>query len=524
MIQLILQKNSVFSRTFSILMRPTPEQEQIIECGSSFLKVNAFAGTGKTTTLVQYAGARPRTKMLYIAFNKAIQTEAQHKFGAGSNVKCVTSHGLAFPRFGSLYANANKLVDRIRVNQAVDALGLKEYPEDFKMYVADSVLKSIDRYLVSDSEEFDEDSIARYLVPGSEVDPSDIALLSKKLWAKMCDVGDPSVGMVHDGYLKLYSLSKPRLNYDSILFDEAQDANPVTADLVENQSCARVIVGDNHQSIYSFRGATNAMRKFDAELTLYLTKSFRFGQEIADVGNALLKNFKGERKQLIGTDAPSHIGGISRSANHLFIARANATIFDEAVQMVNAGRKIGFIGGISGYRMGEVLDSYNLWSGNKRDIKSPYLKTFKSFETMAEYSNAVDDKELKSLVRAVKNNGSKIPRLVKQISGGTVEESKNVDVWLSTPHKAKGLEHDNVRMADDFMDLMSDTGGIRKIEFKELEEVNIVYVVATRAKKALSPYPDLAKLLIHEKNVKKQERMPEWARPAGIAARAVPKR
>lgn len=504
-------------------MPQTPEQSQIIESESAFLKVNAFAGTGKTTTLVGYAKARPRAKFLYIAFNKPIQIEAKQKFLSG-NVKCMTSHGLAFPNFGSHYANADKLVPKIRVNEAIRALDLAKYPEEFKLYVGDTVLKTIDRFLASDATDFEEDVIARHLVPGSEIQAEDVAILAKKLWAKMCDLKDPSIGMVHDGYLKLFSLSNPRLNYDVILFDEAQDANPVTAAFVEAQACSKVVVGDSHQSLYSFRGATNAMKKFEAEETLYLTKSFRFGQGIADVANSILKNYKNERRLLTGTDSPSHIGGIIRTAKQAVIARANGTIFDEAVQIINSGRKVGFVGGIEGYRMGEVLDVFNLRMGNKKDIKSPYLRTFKSFETLDEYSGAVDDKELKSLARAVKNHGHKIPTLVNQIRNGTASEAKDIDVWLSTGHKAKGLEFDNVRMADDFMDLMNDTGGIRKIDFKDQEEANIVYVVATRAKKALQPYPQLAQLLAFEKNALIQQKMPEWARPAGPAARAAPRR
>lgn len=504
-------------------MQQTSEQEQIIESESSFLKVNAFAGTGKTTTLVAYAKARPRAKFLYVAFNKPIQLEAQRKFTEG-NVKCMTSHGLAFPKFGSLYANANKLVPKIRVNEVIEALDLKKYPEEFKLYVGDTVLRTVERFLSSDAIDFEEDTIARHLVPGSEVDAADIAILAKKLWSRMSDVKDPQIGMVHDGYLKLFSLSAPRLYYDIILFDEAQDANPVTTAFVEAQNCSKVVVGDNHQSLYSFRGATNAMKKFDAEETLYLTKSFRFGQGIADIANSILKNFKNERRLLTGTSNPAHVGPILKTAKQAVIARTNGTIFDEAVQIINSGRKIGFIGGVEGYRMGEVLDVFNLRMGNKSSIKSPYLRTFKSFETLDEYSRAVDDKELKSLARAVKAHGSKTPVLVDKIRKGMGADAKDVDVWLSTAHKSKGLEFDSVRMADDFMDLMSDTGGIRKIDFKEQEEANIVYVVATRAKKALQPYPQLTQLLAHEKNTLIQQKMPEWARPAGASARVMPRR
>lgn len=58
----------------------TDEQQAVIALDSPTVAVNAFAGTGKTATLVAWAQARPQQKLLYIAFNKAIQLEAARRF------------------------------------------------------------------------------------------------------------------------------------------------------------------------------------------------------------------------------------------------------------------------------------------------------------------------------------------------------------------------------------------------------------------------------------------------------------
>lgn len=43
----------------------------------------------------------------------------------------------------------------------------------------------------------------------------------------MQNVQDKKVVMTHDGYLKLYQLSRPSLSYyDCLLIDEAQDLTP----------------------------------------------------------------------------------------------------------------------------------------------------------------------------------------------------------------------------------------------------------------------------------------------------------
>jgi len=47
------------------------------------------------------------------------------------------------------------------------------------------------------------------------------------LWREMKNIQNGSIGMTHDGYLKLYQLSGPTLpQYDVILIDEAQDLTP----------------------------------------------------------------------------------------------------------------------------------------------------------------------------------------------------------------------------------------------------------------------------------------------------------
>lgn len=498
-------------------MQSTAEQLAIVQSEAEFLRVNAFAGTGKTTTLVQYAKARAHESMFYLAFNKPIQLEAQRKFP--SKVKCMTSHGLAFPKFGSVYADAGKLVKRLRVNEVVDALGLGNYPEDFRLYVADTAMKTVDRFLASAAPKIHEQLCDGLITPGAGVMAGDIVALAEKLWAKMQDTKDGSIGMVHDGYLKLFQLSGPVMRYDTILFDEAQDANPVTAAIVDAQNARKVVVGDSHQQLYSFRGASNAMRKFKATETLFLTRSFRFGQGIADVANMVLSNYKGERRQIEGTSEPAHIGHFARSSPCAVIARANATLFDEAAQAIGQGKRVHFIGGIAGYRIGEVMDTYNLWSGNRERIQNPYLKSFKEFDRMDDYAGAVDDKELKSLIGLVKRHGSKLPRLVDQIKSGAVDEASAATVLLSTAHKAKGLEFNNVRLTDDYLKLLDDHGRPRKIEFEEQEEANIVYVALTRAKKALCPFPDLEGLIAHEKAKANADRLPDWARPVVAPSR-----
>jgi hypothetical protein len=87
-------------------MNLTDEQHAIcqaardLDVGSS-LKIQAFAGTGKTTTLAAIAESLGQRKFLYLVFNRAAADEAEHKMP--SNVTVRTAHALAFRSVGYVY-------------------------------------------------------------------------------------------------------------------------------------------------------------------------------------------------------------------------------------------------------------------------------------------------------------------------------------------------------------------------------------------------------------------------------------
>ena len=75
-------------------MQFTAEQLTAINTNDD-LVINAVAGSGKTTTLIEYARTRPaNSKILYLAFNKTVKTEAIQKFNKAElkNVKVETGH------------------------------------------------------------------------------------------------------------------------------------------------------------------------------------------------------------------------------------------------------------------------------------------------------------------------------------------------------------------------------------------------------------------------------------------------
>lgn len=454
----------------SIKLGPSAEQQAVIDSKAETLVVNAFAGTGKTTTLIEYALARPRQRITYLAFNQAIKAEAARRFP--SNVKCMTTHGLAFPSFGSRYQGK---VGQIKPSTLARQMNLTPIQ-------AGAALETINNYLYSTDDKLDEEHIAG-MVQSS--DQGAILDLARNVWKKMCDTGDTSVFIPHDGYLKLYQVSKPRINTDIILFDEAQDANPTTLDIVRQQRCGKVFVGDKNQAIYGFRQSVDALNNIKADERLDLTTSFRFGSGTAALATLLLRDWKGEQKIIRGMGEYQTGFVVNQNAPHAVIGRTNSGIFDAAVQSLLNKRPYGFVGGVEGYRMDMIKDAYYLKKNLRSSMKDAMLLGFQNFAEMENYAAAMDDKELKMLAKIIDTYGDDIPRLRDAIKANARMVLDGTEVALSTAHKSKGLEWNSVLMLDDYFELKEKVGQDGQIEPPSEEELNIIYVAATRAKKNL---------------------------------------
>ena len=76
--------------------KPTPEQHAVVDAvlGGGHLKIKAYAGAGKTSTLRLIADRLPGKRGSYLAFNKEIAQHARRGFPP--NVSARTVHSLAY--------------------------------------------------------------------------------------------------------------------------------------------------------------------------------------------------------------------------------------------------------------------------------------------------------------------------------------------------------------------------------------------------------------------------------------------
>lgn len=479
-------------------MELTQEQYDIINSTGN-IKINAVAGSGKTTTIIEYANARPKgSKILYLAFNKSVKLEAIKKFRSKGldNVQVETAHSLAYKNIVirsnykvrpqgyksyeiaellNLHGNGDKITDYIIANHI----------NKFIAYFCNSNVQKIKdlNYLdiVSDKK-------AKVFVTSFY---TNIEKHTRLLLSKM-DKGE--IEITHDFYLKKFQLSNPQLNYDYILFDEGQDASPAMLDIFMKQKATKVIVGDTHQQIYSWRYAVNSLEKTDYE-TFNLSTSFRFSQDIADLAMEII-----QWKKHLCELKPVSITGIGKSTEHktkAVLARTNLGLLLKAIEYVTEKKevkKIYFEGNINSYTYADegasLYDVLNLYNRKHYLIKDKLIKAMRNMFELEDYIKKTEDVQLGMMVEIVNEYENEIPDIINAIKAKHVEndEKEKAEIIFSTVHRSKGMEYDTVQLVNDFITedkLFKNLNGEEGILSKLNEEINLLYVAVTRTKNSI---------------------------------------
>lgn len=478
-------------------MELTNEQEAIIN-SSGNIKINAVAGSGKTTTIIEYAKARKNAKkILYLAFNKSVKLEAAKKFTDKGlkNVKVETAHSLAYKYvvFGSNY---KVRAQGYKTNEIAELLNLQGNGEKHTEYIiANHVNKFIayfcnsDKPKVQDLDYLNLVSDAKALVFVKSFYPY-IEQQTRLLLSKM-DKGE--IEITHDFYLKKFQLHSPQLGYDFILFDEGQDASPAMLDIFLKQDATKVIVGDTHQQIYGWRHAVNSLGKADFT-TFHLSTSFRFSQPIANLAMQILtwKSHIEEHKPIAITGK----GNNKENKTKAVLARTNLGLLLKVIEYVTEKKTVKHIyfeGNINSYTYADegasLYDVLSLDNGKHHLIKDNLIKAMKDIAELEDYIEKTEDVQLGMMVEIVKEYGNEIPGIIKAIKDKHIDgdEKEKAEVIFSTVHRCKGMEYDSIHLVEDFMteeklkEITEDkTKGISNAKLHE--EVNLLYVAVTRTK------------------------------------------
>jgi superfamily I DNA/RNA helicase len=476
----------------------TGEQKAII-ASTGNIKINAVAGSGKTTTLIEYARARPKERILYLAFNRAVKLEAERKFAENkvANVRIETAHSLAFSAIVRAHDYRIKS-EGYKTQEIVSILKLENYDGHHTNFIlANHIIAFIGAFCNSDKDKVQQidyeegvrDPIAKDFATRYKGEISH----QTRLFLDKMNRGE--IPVTHDFYLKKFQLSRPSLNYDTILFDEGQDASPAMLQIFLSQHANKVIVGDGHQQIYGWRHAVNSLDKVDYP-AFDLSASFRFDKDIASLARGVIA-----WKRHLGLPSAIKITGSGKPGKiqtRAVIARTNTGLLVKAIELLIEKKEIGsvyFEGRIENYTYaGEgasIYDVLNLYSGEKEWIRDPMIAGMKNIDDLEEYIDNTGDAQLRMLVEVVKEYGKKIPGYIRQLKECHIghDDKRKADMIFSTVHRCKGMEYDEVTLAEDFMteekiqDLLDSEEPADKARLTE--EINLLYVAVTRAKSVL---------------------------------------
>lgn len=474
----------------------TKEQEAVVK-SSGNIKINAVAGSGKTTTLLAYAGARPKQRILYLAFNKAVKMEAEKKFADNgyTHVRVETAHSLAYACIvpGSPYTIKK---DGYKIPEIAAILELTEYTGKHTGYIIATHINAWTAWFCnSDKQKLQELDYASTVTEPEAHEfvtrHKEVILHQSRLFMDKMNRG--AIPITHDFYLKKFQLGKPILPYDTILFDEGQDASEAMLHVFLSQPAVKVIVGDQHQQIYGWRYAVNSLEKVDYP-AFQLSTSFRFSQDIADLAAKVVAWKKRMKKpagiSIVGAGKP-----VNDVKTRAVLARTNAGLLVKAIEMLIEKKEIGsvyFEGRIENYTYAadgaSIYDVLNLYTGEKDRIRDPLIASMASMEELEDYIDNTGDAQLSMLVDLVMEYGRKIPGYIKKLKEGHLEhnDKQKADMIFSTVHRCKGIEYDEVTLAADFITEDKIAAFMARQEDIDLdklaEEVNLLYVAVTRTK------------------------------------------
>lgn len=490
----------------------SPYQEAIfswVEHDQGHLVVEAVAGSGKTTTLVKCLDfIDEKSKVLMSAFNTDIVNELKKKTKDRENVEVRTLHslGLLFikrniPQVSAIpepFKYDSYIKNNIRELSSINTFTLRG--REFYRY-SDNIKKYVDFgrfYLCQTVKDLDfiED---RYGID-TIADEKEVALQVME-WGKNALETIDYVDMV---WLPNVLFLKPLgLLFDFIFIDECQDMNKAERELVLKcfkMGTRMMSVGDSSQMLYEFSGADpesfNTLKSLPNTKCLPLSISYRCGKNIVDFAKKIVPTIEANENAIDG----QIIRNVSLDAvkdGDMILCRNNAPL----VQIYNEFLKLGKKSFIRGKDIGNNLKS--IVNSTKQDVLNAdckedgvfvrlYDDLFVSRNKLMEKFDIDADTALNSpqiqnkldMINALEilaEGINKSEEIIEKIDEIFPKRDKKDGISLSTIHKAKGLEANNVFIACE--SLMPSKSAKKDWEIRQ--EYNLMYVAYTRAKNTL---------------------------------------
>lgn len=491
--------------------QPSKYQEAIFEFvrnSQGNLVIEASAGSGKTTVLVNILRLLDaKTKKLFCAFNTDIVKELKRKTKGIENVDVRTMHSL-----GNLMILRNLNVDYIPIvetkykehiysnigdyTNTINSIGKKGY-----MKYVNNVSKLVDfaRYNLADSVEEINMLSQRHDI--DIINDEAEVVLAMMDWGKENLESIDYTDMV---WLPNVLHMKPLgLQFDFILLDESQDFSIAQRELIlrcQKMGTRYVFVGDSFQAIYSFASASpesfQKLKELPNTTCLPLSISYRCPKKVVKLAQTLVESIEYKEDAIDGNIIYNAKLEDIKDGD-MILCRNNAPLMKVYNDLIRMGRKCFIRGKDIGNNLKKIIkDSKQelLNSDLKEDglfiqlydqlfnmVSDIMRKTNLDKQSVMNMSIVVNKLDVINALYVLSENLTTTQELMNRIDIIFSDRKKNEGIALSTIHKAKGLEAENVYIA--CRSLMPSPSATQ--EWEVIQEKNLIYVAYTRAKNTL---------------------------------------
>ena len=463
---------------------------RFVETGTGNAIVEAVAGSGKSTTIVEALSRVPASQSsIFLAFNKSIAEELKAR---GVNAR--TFHSLTYGP-----------VTKSRNVRTIDADKIKKLCKQHLKGSDEFIYGSFICKLVGLARQAGigclvHDVESEWL---ALVDHHDLELDNEngnlaravELSREMLDISNQSQMVDFDDLLYLAvkdGLVLPKFFF--VFVDEAQDTNAIQRALLRKimgPKSRMVAVGDPAQAIYGFRGADSDSlgligKEFNC-ISLPLTVSYRCPTAVVAHARKWVSHIEAADDAPVGEviDFGTSWKLQDYAPGDLVVCRTTAHLIQLAFRMMKAriparvmGREIGqglksLINKMGASSIDQLIEKLDKWA--LREIEKALAKQ------QDDKVQAIQDKAdaIACLAESLQENQRTITQLISEID--SLFSDKLQAVTLATIHKAKGLEADRVF----WLNSQSCPAKWAKLPWQREQEKNLCYVATTRARSSL---------------------------------------
>jgi superfamily I DNA/RNA helicase len=482
-----------------------------IRKGVNNIVINAVAGAGKTTTIVNALSLLEDKEVLFIAFNKDIVSALKEKIGNKKNVKIFTYHSLGYHMLKRVFKDTNY---KIEIDEYKYRVYLKKNIQNLTLnnpYALGKV--KMVTYINNISALVD---YARFNLCQSTKEISDIAkkygvtliLDEAEVTEKLLQWGKTNLDTIDyaDMVWLPYELNleHPSLKFDWVMIDEAQDSSLMQQELYKKclargaKFCA---IGDKQQCINSWCGADpEAFDKFleaPNTISLDLPISYRCPKSVIKLAQSLVPKIQATDDAIEGSVVYDE-NIYTPMPGDMVLCRNTAPLVELYMSYLRTNNKAYIVGKDIGTNLIDMIENTKQEYLGKSFVTDGvfarlYERLFEERGVMIT-KNGLDEKDatfsepvmrlydsIQSL-EVLSEGLNRSSELIEKIKAIFIDNDKRDGIRLSTIHKAKGLEADNVYIL--CPSLMPSRLAKEKWEIDA--EFNLIYVAYTRAKKKLA--------------------------------------